>query len=172
MQGDVTSAQGWGKDLVDHYKETGEHAFWSNRMFSGMPHNYAYSAPIFNIFSYVSRVFSLYFLSGNAFVVFLSLIGFYIFMIALGCRHWLSIIGAIAYAFASFNLISIYAGHVNKCLVMATMAPVIGGIIFCYRKKYLWGSIVTLVFTGMNILWSHQQISYYLLIYSDRKSVV
>ena len=128
-----------------------------------MPHNYAYSAPIFNIFSYVSRVFSLYFLSGNAFVVFLSLIGFYIFMIALGCRHWLSIIGAIAYAFASFNLISIYAGHVNKCLVMATMAPVIGGIILCYRKKYLWGSIVTLVFTGLNVLWSHQQISYYLL---------
>ena len=103
MQGDVTSAQGWGKDLADHYKETGEHAFWSNRMFGGMPHNYAYSAPIFNIFSSVSRVFSLYFLSGNAFVVFLSLIGFYIFMIALGCRHWLSIIGAIAYAFASLN---------------------------------------------------------------------
>lgn len=163
MQGDVTSAQGWGKDLVDYYKETGEHAFWSNRMFAGMPHNYAYGAPIFNIFSYVSRVFSLYFLSGNAFVVFLSLIGFYIFMIALGCRHWLSIIGAIAYAFASFNLISIHAGHVNKCLVMATMAPVIGGIILCYRKKYLWGSIVTLVFTGLNVLWSHQQISYYLL---------
>ena len=44
MQGDVTSAQGWGKDLVDYYKETGEHAFWSNRMFAGMPHNYAYGS--------------------------------------------------------------------------------------------------------------------------------
>ena len=47
---------------------------------------------------------------------------------------------------------------------MATMAPVIGGIILCYRKKYVWGAIVTLLSTGINIVWGHQQISYYLLI--------
>ncbi|MDR2140101.1 MAG: YfhO family protein [Tannerella sp.] len=47
---------------------------------------------------------------------------------------------------------------------MATMAPVIGGIILCYRKKYLWGIIVTLIFTGLNVFWGHQQISYYLLL--------
>lgn len=164
VQGDVTSVQGWGKDLTDYYKETGEHAFWSNRMFSGMPHNYTHGAPIFNIFSYVSRIFSLYLLNGSPFLVFLSMIGFYIFMIAVGAKNSLSTIGAIAYAFASFHLISIGAGHINKCLVMATMAPIIGGIILCYRKKYLWGSIVTLVFTGLNVLWNHQQISYYLLI--------
>jgi hypothetical protein len=47
---------------------------------------------------------------------------------------------------------------------MALMAPVIGGIILCYRGKYLWGAFITLLFTGLHVGWNHQQISYYLLI--------
>ena len=163
VQGDVNSAQGWGKDIADHYLKTGEHAYWSARMFGGMPHNYTNSAPIVNIFDYLSR-FLAYTLPGNALLVLLYLVGFYVFMIALGCRPGLAAVGAVAYAFASYNLIIIEAGHVNKCLVMSTMAPILGGVILCYRGRLLWGSLVTLFFTGLNVLWSHQQISYYLLI--------
>ncbi|MDR3268740.1 MAG: hypothetical protein LBT83_06700 [Tannerella sp.] len=163
MQGDVTSASGWGKDLADYRQETGDYAFWSNRMFGGMPANYTYSPPMVNVFSYIVQNIG-YILPGNLALVFLYLLGFYIFLVAIGCKPWLSIIGAIAYAFASYNLIIIGAGHVSKCLVMATMAPIIGGIILCYRKKYVWGAFITLVFTGINVLWGHQQISYYLLL--------
>jgi hypothetical protein len=52
----------------------------------------------------------------------------------------------------------------NKSLVMATMAPIIGGVMLCYRGKLLWGALITLIFSGLNIFWSHQQISYYLLL--------
>ncbi|MDR1523755.1 MAG: hypothetical protein LBS79_00670 [Tannerella sp.] len=163
IQGDAKSAGGWGKDLADYHQQTGEYAFWSNRMFGGMPANYTYSPPFVNIFAYIGGLTG-YVMPGNLNLVFLYLIGFYILLISIGCKPWLSAIGATAYAFASFNLVSIEAGHVNKCLVMATMAPIIGGIILCYRKKYLWGILVTLVFTGINVVWGHQQISYYLLI--------
>ncbi|MDR2119547.1 MAG: hypothetical protein LBP64_01550 [Tannerella sp.] len=163
VQGDVKSVGGWGKDLADYHQQTGEYAFWSNRMFSGMPANYTFSPPIENIFSSISGIFWKI-APGNSVYVFLYLIGFYIFMISIGCKPGLSIVGAIAYALASYNFIIIAAGHLNKCLVMATMAPIIGGIILCYRKKYLWGIIVTLIFTGLNVVWGHQQISYYLLI--------
>jgi hypothetical protein len=163
VQGDLTSVGGWGKDLADYHMETGDYAFWSNRMFGGMPANYTYSPPMVNVFSYIVQNIW-YILPGNLALVFLYLLGFYIFLVAIGCKPWLSIIGAIAYAFASYNLIIIGAGHANKCLVMATMAPAIGGIILCYRKKYLWGAIVTLLFTGINVVWGHQQISYYLLL--------
>ena len=47
---------------------------------------------------------------------------------------------------------------------MATMALIIGGVILCYRGKYIWGAIITLLFTGLNIAWAHQQITYYLLL--------
>lgn len=164
FQGDISNMVGWGKDAKDYHEKTGDYVFWSNSMFSGMPANYTYTVPFTNVFVYISNVFTLKLSTFHIGVLFVYLFGFYIFLISIGCKPWLSIIGAVAYAFTSYNLIIIDAGHVNKGLVMATMAPVLGGIILCYRKKYLWGAITTLLFTGVNVLWGHQQISYYLLL--------
>ncbi|MDR1346074.1 MAG: hypothetical protein LBK03_05170 [Bacteroidales bacterium] len=163
-QGDIASSRAWGVDLRDYHEKTGEYAYWSNTMFSGMPANYTYSPPIFNVFNYIGKVLVLNMPGLHIGIVFLYLLGFYIFLLALGCKPWLSILGAIAYAFASYNFIIIDAGHVSKGWAMGTMAPVLGGIILCYRKKYLLGALITLVFTGMHIAYNHQQITYYLLI--------
>ena len=164
VQADVTSAKGWGKDLRDYHEETGDYAFWTNAMFGGMPANYAYMPTTVNIFRNICKAVSLYLPSTHMNIVFLYLLGFYIFLIALGCRPWLSIIGAVAYTFASYNFIIIDAGHVSKGLAMALMAPVLGGVILTYRKKYLWGILLTLVATGIQIYCGHQQITYYLLL--------
>lgn len=162
-QGDVTSSRAWGKDLRDYHEETGDYAFWSNGMFSGMPANYAWMAPTTNAFRPMAKLFRMGLPTYHIGLVFIYLLGFYIFLLSIGCKPWLSIIGAIAYALGSYNLIIIDAGHVNKGLVMATMAPILGGIIMCFRGKYFWGVLVTLIFTGINIYWGHQQITYYLI---------
>ncbi|MDR0795951.1 MAG: hypothetical protein LBE79_07885 [Tannerella sp.] len=163
FQNDIISSQAWGKDLRDYHQQTGEYAFWSNSMFSGMPANYTFMPPISNLFNYFDHIiFSVF--PMNMALIFLYLIGFYIFLFSIGCKPKLSVIGSIAYTFASYSIIIIVAGHVNKALVMATMAPMIGGIILTYRKKYLPGIIITLIFTGLNVLWEHHQISYYQLI--------
>jgi hypothetical protein len=164
FQGDLNNMIGWGKDLKDYHTETGDYAFWSNSMFSGMPANYTFMPSMMNTFHNIYYALISLWPDGNIFVLFLYLAGAYVFMLSLGCKPWLSVIGAIAYAFTSYNLIIIEAGHYNKGLVMATMAPILGGIILCYRKKYLWGAITTVIFTGLNVYWSHQQISYYLLL--------
>lgn len=163
-QGDVASAQAWGKDIRDHYEKTGEYAYWSNTMFGGMPANYTYAPPMTNIFKDLSIILRLNLPGLHVGIVFLYLIGFYILLMAFNVKPWLAIVGSIAYAFASYNLIIIDAGHVNKGLAMATMAPVIGGIILTYQKKYLIGILTTLIFTGIHIYYNHQQISYYLLL--------
>ena len=163
-QGDLENMTGWGKDLIDYNKETGEYAFWSNSMFSGMPANFTYMPPFTNIFDHISRIYIFGLPINHIGIVFIYLLGFYIFMMSLGCKPLLSIVGAVAYAFTSYNLIIIEVGHVNKALVMATMAPIIAGVILCYRKKYLWGIITTFIFTGINAAWGHSQISYYLLL--------
>ena len=166
-QDDAIGSMGWGKDARDYHEESGEYSYWSNAMFSGMPCNYTYSPQPDNAFKPIGRVVTL-----NAFgasyrhigCIFLTFIGGYILLLALGCKPWLSIAGSIAYTLGSYNFIIIDAGHMNKSLVIATMAPVIGGIILCYRRKLLIGSLITLVFAGLNIYWSHQQVSYYLLL--------
>ena len=163
-QADLISGAGWGNDAKQFHEETGEYTFWSNAMFGGMPANYAYMPRTNNIFDRFSKLVMFNLPPIHVGVVFLYLAGFYIFLLALGANPWLSIIGAIAYGLSSYNIIILEAGHVNKALVMATMAPVLGGILLCYRKKFLWGSLITLFFTGLNVLWNHQQISYYLLL--------
>ena len=163
-QGDIMNMVGWGKDLKDYHQETGDYAFWSNSMFSGMPANYTFMPSQTNIFYPISKVFIFGLPIYHIGLIFIYLLGFYIFLTSLGCKPLLSIVGSIAYALTTYNLILIEVGHVNKALVMATMAPIIGGVIMCYRKNYLWGAITTLIFTGINIYWGHPQISYYLIL--------
>ena len=163
-QHDIQNMVGWGKDLKDYHAKTGDLAFWSNSMFSGMPANYTYLPSPTTIFHHLSQLFTLNLPGGHICVLFIYLFGFYIFLISLGVNPLLSVVGSIAYAFASYNLIILEAGHVNKGLVMATMAPILGGVILCYRQKYLLGGIIALFFTGMNVIWMHQQVSYYLLL--------
>lgn len=167
IQDDAINSIGWGQDLREYHEESGEYAHWSNAMFGGMPANYTFMPESFNIFRHIGRFFTLSWLGGtgrhNGYI-FLSFICFYIFLLSIGCRSWLSFIGAVAYTLCSYNFIIINAGHMNKALVMATMAPIIGGVIMCYRGKFLAGSLVTLLFAGLNVYWNHQQISYYLLL--------
>lgn len=163
-QGDVQSGVGMGHDAALYHEKTGEYADWSNAMFSGMPHNYAYTQPSKSIFRPIEKIVRIGLPNHTAAPLFLYLLGFYIFMLCVGCSPWMSIIGAIAFALASYNIIIIDAGHINKCLVIATMPAVLGGIMLCYRKRYVAGIIVTLLSLGLNVYWNHQQISYYLLL--------
>ena len=166
-QGDNVGTMGWGKDARDYNEQTGDYVYWSNSMFSGMPSNYTFAPQPVNIFKAAEKVLTLSMFGisrRHVGVTFLMFVSFYIFLLSLGCRSWLSIAGAIAYTLCSYNMVIIEAGHMSKSLVMATMAPVIGGVIMCYRGKLLWGSLITLVFTGLNVYWNHQQISYYLLL--------
>jgi len=163
-QGDVQSGVGMGHDAALYHEKTGEYADWSNAMFSGMPHNYSYSQPSKSIFRPIEKIVRIGLPNHTAAPLFLYLLGFYIFMLCVGCSPWMSIVGAIAFALASYNIIIIDAGHINKCLVIATMPAVLGGIMLCYRKRYVAGIIVTLLSLGLNVYWNHQQISYYLLL--------
>lgn len=163
-QGDVISSLGWGQDARLYHEATGEYADWSNSMFGGMPHNYAYSAPSKSIFHTIHKVLTCYIPAHTVMPILMCLLGFYVFMLAFGCNPWLSMAGAIAYAFASYNFIIIDAGHVTKAEVIATIPAVIAGVKLCYDKKYVLGGILTLMATGLNVYWNHQQISYYTIL--------
>ena len=175
MQDDAIGSMGWGRDAKEYHEESGEYSYWSNAMFSGMPCNYTYPPHPANVFNPAADVLTLRVFGASRRhigCIFATFIGCYILLLALGCKSWLSIAGSIVYTFGSYNFIIIGAGHMNKSLVIATMAPLIGGIVLCYRRKLLVGALVTLVFAGLNLLWSHQQMSYYTLIVAVIMAVV
>ena len=166
-QADAVGSMGWGKDAKDYHEKSGEYSYWSNSMFSGMPCNYTYAPQPANVFKPLSRIVTLNVFGASSRhigCIFATFIGCYLLFLALGCKPWLSIAGSIVYTLGSYNFIIIAAGHMNKSLVIATLAPIVGGIVLCYRRKLVIGALLTLLFAGLNIFWSHQQVTYYMLL--------
>ncbi|TLX70931.1 hypothetical protein E9993_21350 [Labilibacter sediminis] len=161
-QMDDTHAIGMAKELKDFEKETGETSQWTNSMFSGMPAYQIKGDSSKNIFSYLNRSSRLGLPYHTVAILFLYLLGFYVLLLSLKIDKWFSLIGAIAFAFGSYNLIIIIAGHITKAYTIALMGPVIAGILFTYNRNIWTGGLFTTIALGLQIGYNHVQITYYL----------
>ncbi len=159
---DNTHAKAMSKELSDYEKETGEKAMWTNSMFGGMPAYQIKGDSSKNIFNYLNRYTRLGLPYETVAIVFLYMLGFYLLLLSMKVDPWLSAIGAIAFAFGSYNLIIIIAGHITKTYAIALMAPVIAGVLYAYNRNRFVGAVITTVALGMEIAYNHVQITYYL----------
>jgi len=92
------------------------------------------------------------------------MLGFYILLISLRVNPWLSIAGAIAYAFSTYFVIIIGAGHLWKVNALAFIPPALAGILLVLRGKYLWGGLLATFFLIMELYSNHIQMTYYFVI--------
>ncbi len=160
---DSQASVGLGQELTQYEQRTGEVTRWTNSVFSGMP-TYQIS-PSYNSTDGLSAVMSAYhlWLPNYVWFIFAYLLGFYILLRAFNFRQSLAALGSIIWAFSSYFLIIIAAGHLWKVMALAYLPPMIGGVVLAYRGKYLWGFIVTAVFTAFEIKANHVQMTYYYL---------
>ena len=158
---DSVASIGCGQEQLQHLAETGERTRWTGTVFSGMP---TYQiAPSYDSGKLLNALYSVYGLgtTGVLNYVFLYLLGFYILLRSLSLKPWVSAVGAVAWAFSSYFFIIIAAGHIWKAMTLALIPPTIAGMILCYRGKLLWGGAVTALFTALQIMSNHAQMSYY-----------
>lgn len=160
---DSQASKGLGAEQVNYYERTGERTRWVNNLFSGMP-TYQIS-PSYNSTSTLSQALNAYhlWLPENVWYIFAYLLGFYIMLRAFDFRQSLAALGSIIWAFSSYFLIIIAAGHIWKVMALAYLPPMIGGIVMAYRGKYLWGLIVTSIFAAFEVNANHAQMTYYFL---------
>lgn len=162
-QHDVEMHKGMSQEIVDYKAKTGEQSLWTNSMFGGMP---AWNISVqqdSNLMNYVHKLLNVGFPHPFG-AVFVSMLGFFILLLVLGCKIGVSFVGALAYGFTSYLFIVIGAGHNSKAMAMAYMAPVIAGILLTYKGKYLWGSVLTAISLALEVRAGHLQITYYLLL--------
>lgn len=167
QQGDTLSWQAMAKEQQDFHQKTGGPTIWNSSMFSGMPgYQITTSVPSPNIFAKISFFLKLQHIgyAGNIGIVFMYLLGFYVCLIALGCNPWLSLLGALAFGLGSYNIIIIEAGHITKAHAIALMAPILGGMMLTFKRKYVWGGILFTLALGMQIANNHIQITYYTML--------
>lgn len=144
-------------------ESTGETTFWTNSLFGGMPmFQISPSYPSNELFSWITRVLTLW-LPTPANLLFLMMIGFYIFLLSIKMRWYMCLLGAVAWGLSSYFMILIGAGHIWKYLTLAYIPPTLAGIILCYRGKYLIGTACCALFGMMQLSSNHVQMTYYFL---------
>lgn len=160
---DSSAGKGLGHELTEYYEQTGEHSRWTNSAFGGMP---TYQiAPSYSSTDGLNLAINTYhlWLPENVWLIFSYLLGFYILLRAFDFRQWMAALGAVIWAFSSYFLIIIAAGHLWKVMALAYLPPMIAGVVLAYRGKLLWGFILTAIFTAFEVKANHVQMTYYYL---------
>ena len=160
---DASAGRGAGQEGIEYLERTGERTRWTNALFCGMPtYQMAPSYHSTNVLAQAANAYHLW-LPENVWYVFAYLLGFYILLRAFDFRQHLAALGSIIWAFSTYFLIIIAAGHIWKVWALAYLPPMIAGLVLAYRGKYLWGLLLTAVFTALEINANHVQMTYYYL---------
>ena len=162
-QHDASAGVGAAQEMTEYQNRTGETTRWTNSIFGGMP-TYQMS-PSYQSTDGLSQVMNAYhlWLPDNVWFLFAYLLGFYILLRAFDFRQSLAALGSVMWAFSSYFLIIIAAGHLWKVMALAYLPPMIAGVVLAYRGRYLSSFIVTALFTAFEIKANHVQMTYYYL---------
>lgn len=161
-QHDIEQWQGMAHEAVEYRKLYGEEPLWTNSMFGGMPMMQISMIYSGNLIATINvKVAEM--IGRPVDIIFMHMLGFYIFALVLGIRPLVGMLGAVAMAFASYEIIVIQAGHNAKAMATAFMAPVLALFIKAYKDKIkLWVLALAGIFMAIQISCNHVQVTYYL----------
>lgn len=161
-QSDVKQWEGMSKEIMDYKENEGDEVLWTGSMFSGMP---AYQIHTFdhNPLRFIIKLLRIG-MTNPARFLFLYFLGFYVLLVVLRVNPWLAMTGAIAFGFSTYFIIILAVGHITKAHAIGYMPFVIAGTYLLYKRKYIAGGLLAVLFLSLHIMANHYQISYYLLI--------
>ncbi|RTE51819.1 hypothetical protein EHW67_16555 [Arenibacter aquaticus] len=162
QQSDIVQFTGMAKEQNDFRKKTGEEPYWTNSAFGGMP---TYQLGAYYPHDYVKKLDRLIrFLPRPADYLFIYLIGFYILLCCLKVDYKLAVLGALAFGFSTYMIIILGVGHNAKAHALGYMPMLLGGIILVFRKKYLWGFVLSAIAMALEVGANHYQMTYYFML--------
>lgn len=171
QQSDITQWKGMAQDALQYRERNGHTPLWTTSMFGGMPTyqitgvvGYSYSIGV------LDRLLTLN-LPEPIGLFFLASLAFYFLAQVLGFNSIVSIVAALAYSYATYNPIIIIVGHITKMHAIAYLPFFIGSLLVLFKKRYLWGVLLTSISTALFVQANHLQITYYGIIIAAFMSV-
>lgn len=175
-QSDITGYVGMSHEANEwNAAHPDDRTAWTDSMFGGMPTTMLTGNPSGDA---TQGIFDLFLIGKRpASYLFISLLGAFLMLLALGVHPFLSAAGAVAVTFCSYNLQIIQVGHNAKMLALAWAPWVLAAVFYSYSKglrthdgKRSWkdlpsvlaGPVLTGLALSMQIKANHVQISYYL----------
>ena len=160
MQSDISSWRGAANEIIQFREQTGEEPLWTNSMFSGMPTTMISTEYKGN---YLKNLYDSIFVGPRpASYLILGLVSFYLLLLAFGVNPLLSVVGALAFGFCSYNFQILQVGHNAKMVAIAIMPMVLASVVYAFRKNRLLGAVFFGITLAFEIMANHPQITYYL----------
>jgi hypothetical protein len=163
FQSDIAQYTGMAKEQIDFRAATDTEPYWTNSAFGGMPTyqlGAKYPHDYIGVLDDVLR-----FLPRPADYLFLYFLGFYGLLLVLKIDPLKAFFGAIAFGFSTYLIIILGVGHNSKAHAIGYMPLVIAGFLMVFQKRFIWGGLLTLFATALEINANHFQMTYYLLIF-------
>lgn len=163
QQHDTMQGLANGQEVKAYTEATGETSRWTDSLFGGMPNfQIAPSYKAESLLGWIGKLYTLW-LPYPANLLFAMMIGFFIMLLCMKQKWPLALFGAVAWGLSSYFIIIIGAGHIWKFVTLSYIPPTIGGIVLCYRGKYLAGTALASLFGALQLMSNHPQMSYYFL---------
>lgn len=163
QQHDILQGLANGQEGKAFTENTGETTRWTNSLFGGMPNfQISPSYPSSGLISWITTLYGLG-LPSPANLLFMMMIGFFIMLLCFRMKWYTALLGAIAWGFSTYFIIIIGAGHIWKFVTLTFIPPTIGGIVLCYRGRYVAGTALAGLFGALQLQANHPQMSYYFL---------
>lgn len=161
-QHDIDQFKGSRQSLLNYYQTTGDEGLWADNMFSGMP------AYLVNVhwangpMIFIKKAVSL-FVQHPIENILIALLAYYVMLLAFGVRPYLAIGGALAFAFSSYIIIGLGAGHNSRIGAIAFMPLIVAGVHLVFSGKRILGFGVTALGMALHLNENHLQLTYYLM---------
>lgn len=169
-QSDISGWQGMSKEMMDwNAAHPDDQTAWTGSMFGGMPTTTIHAStkgdwtqPLYDLLLTGKR---------PATYLFISLLGAWLLMLALGVHPLVALGGAVAVTFCSYNMQIIQVGHNTKMQAIAFLPWVLAALVYAYdsalkKKKYLPFAALGAALFGLALSFqvkaNHPQITYYL----------
>ena len=168
-QSDISGWQGMSHEMMSwNAAHPDDQTAWTESMFGGMPTATIHASTRGD---WTQQIYD-FLLTGRrpATYLFISLLGAWLLMLALGIHPLLAVGGAIAVTFCSYNLQIIQVGHNTKMQALAFLPWVLAALVYTYNqiKKDRWlpGAVLGAALFGLALSFqvkaNHPQITYYL----------
>jgi len=163
QQHDIVNWKGMSHDAELYRTRHGEYPLWTNGIFSGMP-SYQIAFASNNYVPYfLPHILGLW-MPEPFLYFFLACLCFYLLTQVLRLNPYLGIMGALSFAFATYNPVIISVGHHTKMMTIAMMPAFLAAVLLVFNRKYWLGTGLLALFSGAMVAMNHAQIIYYAFI--------
>ena len=137
QQSDIVQWKAMAQNSFEYKEKHGELPLWTNGMFSGMPAYQIAMEPDVAVSPMWFHGLGTLWLPKPISFFFLACVCFYFLSQVLRVNPYVGIVGALAYAYVTYNPVIVAEGHDTKMMTLAYMPAFVGSLILLFENRYL-----------------------------------